>query len=216
MMKKAKNVPYSPRYKRTRYQRQLDLAYETKLYLEGWTQNDIALHMGEVRDYTLSQQAIANDLKSVWQEWRKEYIKNADEIKTKELARIDKIENELWQAWRRSQEKEEEIISEREDVTPTGVTQRKPNTPDAAMVRSRVRRKEKNRDGSMTFMEGIMWCVEQRAKILGLNAPEKHEIDWRVEAEKAGVNPDELHSDLVNQFVKAAQQGINKNAQTDD
>jgi len=83
--------------KRSRGQRDSDLTIVATSYLHGRTQSDLAQNLG------LSQQQIAYDLKVVRRRWLESSIRNFDEARAQELAKIDHIEAEFWSAWERSQ-----------------------------------------------------------------------------------------------------------------
>jgi hypothetical protein len=63
-------------------------------------------------------------------------------------------------------------------------------------------------DGGMTELgfrrikhaqDTIMWCIQMRTKIFGLEAPIK--VDWRFEAKKYGIDADLMYHTLVAQFA---------------
>lgn len=142
------------RAKRNPAQRDKDRATITELYLQGRTQVSIAELLG------VTQQQVSLDLKVIRCAWVKEAVRNFDELKARELSKIDNLELEYWSAWKRSQEdaevETEKAIGNKEE--PTRV--------------EKSRRKE-GRAGDPRFLQGVQWCIEQRCKILGLNAPAK-------------------------------------------
>ena len=46
---------------------------------------------------------------------------------------------------------------------------------DADDVKERTKKQTETQSGDPRMMDGVLRCVEQRAKILGLHAPEKHQ-----------------------------------------
>ena len=69
----------------------------TERYLEGSTQT-IAQKLG------VSQPTVSTDIKAIEKEWRCSALHNFDRCRGMELAKLDHLESEAWQAWRRSQE----------------------------------------------------------------------------------------------------------------
>ena len=65
-------------------------------YLSGKTQPEIAKLLD------VSQPTISRDLKYLRIEWIQSAIVDINEAKSKELAKIDVLEVEYWEAWRRS------------------------------------------------------------------------------------------------------------------
>lgn len=121
-------------------------------YLRGDHQADIA------RDLGLSQQQISYDLKIIRAEWLQSAIRNFDEAKAIELAKIDAVELEYWTAWKRSTEDKEITYSERSEKG------------------SKEGERREGQSGNPAFLDGILKCIERRCKLLGLDAPEKKEI----------------------------------------
>ncbi len=82
--------------KRKPTQRDKDLQITAELYLAGRNQYEIAEIIG------VSQGTISNDLKAIRVMWRERAVIAFSERKAEELARLDKLEREYWQAWERS------------------------------------------------------------------------------------------------------------------
>ena len=124
------------------------------LYLQGWTQHRIG------QEYGVVQQVISDDLHAVRAMWRESLIRNFDDARAQELAKIDRVELEYWEAWERSQHPAETTDTERDS---------------AGKSKASVRRV--GQSGNPRFLEGVERCIEKRCKLLGLNAPEKQEVD---------------------------------------
>jgi hypothetical protein len=161
--------------KRTRFQRELDLACITKMHLEGRSQYEIAAELN------LSQPAICRDLAEVRRRWREASLIDINEAKQRELARIDLLEREYWQAWERSQEDMIKTHSARDD-----------------REGDRVSVTREPRDGNPAFLSGVQWCVEQRCKILGIYEVAKLNLDWRSAVVEQGLDPGEVFEEMVN------------------
>lgn len=144
------------RAKRTYSQRIADLQVIGDLYCKGKSQHDIATEMN------LSQQQISYDLKEVHARWLKTAVKQFDVWVADELAKVDHLEREAWAAWERSRGERREITVEGAPAEGGGITPRK------------AKRMTYERDGDPRFLEKVQWCIERRAKLLGLDKPEKH------------------------------------------
>lgn len=122
--------------KRTVIQRERDRREIANLYLQGWIQADIAarLNESEDREYTLTQQMISYDLLRLQEGWRESALIDINEAKSRELAKIDRLEREGWSEWQKSH-----------------------GLPGAL--------------GDPRYLSVVQWCIEQRCKILGVNAP---------------------------------------------
>lgn len=107
-----------------------------QLYLQGWPQHRIGAELG------ISQATVSADLKVLQAEWLKSSLRNFDEARANEVAKIDRIEAEYWAAWERS---------------------RRP-------WKSRAKDEEPEpRDGNPSFLAGAERCVAMRCKLLGLD-----------------------------------------------
>jgi predicted transcriptional regulator len=119
----------------------------SRMYLSGITQAVIADRLG------IDQSTVSRDLKILQQEWQVARINDIDERKRQELAKIDNLELEYWDAWRRSQNDKETVI---------------------ARVKAGEKETTERREGQAgdpRFLDGVQWCINKRCELLGLNAP---------------------------------------------
>ncbi len=79
--------------KRTKKQRERDLATVASYYCQGLYQYQIAEKMG------LSQSQICYDLKVLHKRWMESSVSDFNQRKAEELAKIDNVEKEAWVAW---------------------------------------------------------------------------------------------------------------------
>lgn len=128
------------------------------LYLKGWLQSDIAIEIGA------TQATVSRDLKALRKAWLASTLIDIDKAKSRELAKIDRLEREYWDAWERSQEDKETQIDE---LRQEG---------DSPSERVKVQVKKEGQVGNPSFLDGVEWCIDKRCKIFGI-APDKHEVD---------------------------------------
>jgi hypothetical protein len=119
-----------------------------ELYVKGWFQSAIARELG------VSQPTICQDLKAVYKEWRQSSIRDFDELRERELQKLDLVEREAWAAWQRSQEPQES----------TKVVQ-------DASGGNREQQTVANSAGDPRFLEQVHKCIASRRALLGLDAP---------------------------------------------
>lgn len=155
-----------------RKEREAHLAKVSELYCKGMLQMDIAHQLGVVPSQ------IMYDMKILMARWKESQIQNIDERKIAELTRIDQLELTYWDGWARSLK----------DKRVTMLAKDKGQWPQ-----THTSIKKERRDGSATFLQGVQWCIEQRCKILGLYAPSKIDVEWKIRkiAEENGMDPDE-------------------------
>ncbi len=148
---------------RKHHQEEEDRLIISRLYLESRLQADIAAHLSELRDYKISQQLLSYDLKRISQRWIKEQIDNFDEMKARELTKIDQAERNAWEAWQKSRKKTRVVVTRG----------RKAKAQET--VERTVREEEKS--GDPRYLSVVLSCVQERCKLRGLYSPQKHEIN---------------------------------------
>lgn len=159
--------------KRNHEQRERDLEITARLYMQGWYQQEIADYLSNregdpTADYTLSQVTISKDLAEIRRRWLESSLVDMDQIKAEELAKIDRLEREYWQAWEDSRQ-----------VLET----RKLQSGDKGSSELLI---EAEQVGDPKFLQGIQWCIDRRVKIFGLDAPKRSE--QRIEERRAVVH----------------------------
>jgi len=143
----ARSVPSS------RLQIQQRRTTVARLYLQQRTQDEIA------RLVNVDQGTICRDLKALQAEWQRQRLDDFHQAKLRELARIDRLEREYWDAFERSCNERAQTVQER-STAPSGDRLK-------AATRTEVR------DGNAEFLRGVERCIEMRCKILGTFAAVK-------------------------------------------
>ena len=143
------------------------------LYLQGWLQADIA------KDIGVAQSTVSRDLVALHGEWKKSALLDFNEAKAQQLAKIDRLEREYWEAWERSKQgqKRTTVKGRGEGDEPT--TKEKSVTLDEG-------------NGDPRFLQGVQWCIDRRCKILGVDAAQKLDIGDLTIHYTGNVNPDDL------------------------
>ena len=174
--------------KRTPTQRESDLQETARLYLHGVFQADIA------KKLKVSQAQISHDLKTIRGRWLASSIVDISQVKAKELAKIDEVERQAYRGWHRSLKDAETKVKSAKGI--------------GNSVRTEAREESKGQAGDPRFLTIVVSCIDRRCKIFGLDAPTKLEVrDWRVDAQKEGVDVDSLFEDLVKAAMDRASEG---------
>jgi hypothetical protein len=171
--------------KRTKAQREADLAETARMYCSGYRQADIATVLD------VSQAQISLDLKAIFADWRKQRDGEITQWTNEELAKINALELEYWEAWRRSCADRKRVVKEQRKGPPATKGGTATQTSRAAVT-------EESMLGNPAFLGGVQWCIERRCKILGIDAPTKVAPTTPDGMNPyAGVPDDVLHAELV-------------------
>lgn len=128
----------------------------SRLYLTGRSQRKCAELLG------VAPSTICKDLATLQARWQASALENIDAAKARELARIDAMERAYWDAWRRSCRDKESETAEK--------------TTGGDGERTKAGKRREGQAGNPAFLAGVQWCVEQRCKLIGLEAPKRLEM----------------------------------------
>ncbi len=149
-----------------------------KLWAMGYPHEAIAKRVG------VSRPTITQDLLKLREDWRLSAVLDIDERKGQELAKIDTLEAEAWDAWRRSQKDFRKVA--RKHRLESGAETSQPLTGSEDSSAHTTDRKTETTEttyaqvGDPRFLDRIHECIAQRCKIIGLYAPVRTELDARV------------------------------------
>lgn len=132
--------------------REQQLAEVASRYVRGMSQWKIGQELG------VTQQQVCYDLKIVRQRWLESSLRDFDELKAQELAKIDDVEREFRAAWERSKNARQITSSKRKEGKD-------------ASTEAGIRKEEQV--GDPRFMDGVLKCIHMRCELLGLNAAKK-------------------------------------------
>lgn len=148
----SKRKPVSPRSKQHRDQGEARRALVAALYLDHYRQGEIARELG------VHINTVTADIKALREEWRAARLTNMDEIFAEQLAKLDQTEREAAAEWHRSKKDAEIQRTVRGPEGTTTTTERRGQCADPR------------------YREIILKCIAQRCKLLGLEPPEKSEV----------------------------------------
>lgn len=170
---KAKEDSTGP--KRTELQRDSDMAFVAERWVMSVPIRRIAQELNARnidRGYSLSHVQVYNDIKEIYERWKMDRIEFVDAKIDLELAKLDKIEAECWEAWERSKEGSRKTIIEGGEII------------NGSMSGGKLKSREvETTFGDTKFLDIIQKCIDRRAALLGLNAPAK-----KISAELSGLS----------------------------
>lgn len=145
------------------------LAEVSEMLLTGYSQVEIAAAFGVTRA-TIGKVVLALE-----REWIVRRHEAVDTHMGRQLAKLDRLEAEYWEGWRRSQT-ERAVKSSRQVKRNGGRSTIDANGNVSAITPTELTeaslRSETNL-GNPAFLAGIERCIQERNRILGLYAPEK-------------------------------------------
>ena len=158
--------------KRTAEQREIDILFCTRLFLQNVPYREMAKLLNEHNadrgfDYTISFQQIAWDMKELMQEWRDENKSNIDASVTKDLLKLEVIERECWQEWHKS----------KEDFVRTEIYDGKVSEGSREVTGGKVGRLvQETKGGDAKYFDTALKAMERRARLLGYDTPTKMDV----------------------------------------
>jgi len=144
----------------------------SRYYNKGMLQADIAVKL------QLSPATISNDIKHLQGRWLKRADRNFDKAKARELAKIDNLELEYWDAWAHSK-KDRQVVTKKAVKGDGKINARQEGTE-----------RSEGQSGDPRFLAGVQWCINKRCQIRGFDAPTEIRIPGAVKA-YIGISPDD-------------------------
>lgn len=132
------------------------------LYLQGRLQSDIAEKL------EISPATVSRDITYLQAEWIKSSLIDVGKRKSQELAKVDRLEREYWDAWLRSCEDAETATQKQKGKVTKAVGE---DGEFVAEQPAEISKTRKGQAGDPRFLTGVQWCIERRCKILGIDAP---------------------------------------------
>jgi hypothetical protein len=149
--------------KRSRAQIAWDRAFIEHATLRGANENQVTERLNALPDrpYTLSRSSIHADLTALRKQWEKETMTEIEAFVREELRGLRLQEDELWKAWTRSQLDAETI---RQKVQAHG---------EGALTPAEITKTKEGQCGNPAYMRLILDVRDRRAKLLGLDKPDR-------------------------------------------
>jgi len=167
--------------KRSRAQREKDLATIGDMLARRKTRQEILEAICAQYEFSLSPKTLSNDVREVVSRWRQEAFKNVASHLASQLATLDAQIRALWQAW---QESIGDHIEETEENTEDSYS----GANEQSYTRSKSKEKRTPRHGDLRIMSELSRVLDARSKLLGLNAPTRAHINWQEEARRIGID----------------------------
>lgn len=164
---KAKKLPGG---KRTQDQIDRDMQLCTNLFLHGNSYRFIADKVNERSrkegfDYQITHVQVFKHIKELLNQWKKERFENIDQYMSLQLRRLDKMEQEMWEAWEESKKGIQKTKLRGGEIKDSKVT-----------GGSVVFQSLETTTGNPQYMALLLKIQQERAELLGMYLPKKYEF----------------------------------------
>jgi len=154
-------------YESRRKMKEARLEIVAELYAKGKSYSKIREEvMARLGLKSYAKDTVAKDVKTLLKEWREARLEDTEEAVSLFLERNRKHYEETWDAWEKSK-----IVETTTKLPPIPA-----DAPEEAEQNVEISVTETKCPGEWRFMDLLTKIEDQRAKILGLYAPEKKEI----------------------------------------
>lgn len=133
----------------------------SEMYLRGTTLAMIGEQLG------VSQATVNNDLEACREVWREKMSQAFSQKKAEELAKLDTVEEEAWNGWRKSIVDREVMITRKEAVIAPKKQSRK-GGHRLVPIKETTEKSVFGQAGDPRFLEVISKVIETRLKIMGV------------------------------------------------
>ena len=148
-----------------------------QLYKRGYSYRKIREEvMTRLNLKAYSLRTVSKDVNQLLEEWRSTRIENFDHSVQLELARIDELIKEAWQAWDKSKEDYVQKSSKQKGTPSAKEEGDEDEKPEVLTISMEQSAREINQCGDPRFLDMIHKLLVERRKLLGLYSPEKREI----------------------------------------
>ena len=124
-----------------------------KLYVQGKSQDAIAAIISEQYKFSITRQQISIDLKEIRKQWLESSVRDFDALKSEQLAKIDYMESEAWDAWEKSKTNSKSVTRKQ-----------------GGKLSGEVTTKVESLTGNPAYLNIVDRCIERRCRLLGLDA----------------------------------------------
>lgn len=155
---------------RNKIQRENDKHLIKDFYLKGYNIRGIVEEINRLpgRPYRLCKSVVHSDIQEIQADLEANLSLEVKGHIARELAAIDKMEEVLWRAWEKSQQKLTK-------TTTATIGKKNPNNPNGAADIFHVNKSSsiEERDGNRGFLAEIRKLRDQRRQIIGLDQPKR-------------------------------------------
>lgn len=126
---------------------------------------------------TYSLRTVGKDIERCIEEWKaQQRIEDTEAAIHLELARIDDVCREAWEAWEKSKQDADKTRTKQTGVVPKGNGEDGEQSGEIQTVKVERTSEEQTNCGDPRYLDIICKCAMERRKLLGLYSPDKKEV----------------------------------------
>lgn len=126
---------------------------------------------------TYSLRTVGKDIERCIEEWKAQRrIEDTDAAIQLELARIDDVCRQAWEAWEKSKQDGDKTRTKQTGVVPKGDNGDNAESGEIQTVKVERTSEEQTNCGDPRYLDIICKCAMERRKLLGLYSPDKKEV----------------------------------------
>lgn len=190
--------------RRTDEQKERDKAIVSDLMLKSYPTREIAKHLNQITvadGYKVSHITVHKDAKKILEEWREQRSEMITNLVDREIAKLDMMEFEAWQAWEKSKGGRSRTKVRGGRIQNGQLVSSDPGSAERIM---------ENTQGDPRYMMIILQCMDKRRELLGYGAAKRVEHSGSVSISTVQLDEDGIKKEkermLANLLKK---QGIN-------
>jgi len=157
-----------------------------KVILRKGTQEKATEEIEKILGVKISRVQVSHYVKDLQKEWLANAQRDVEVIKAEEVAELDSLKGEVYEQWERSKLNAETTTTKLVGVDEVKSNKAKNSLDDEIedprdsklQVQTEETKKISGQSGDPRYIHNLIEISQQKAKILGLNAPEKLEISW--------------------------------------
>lgn len=178
-----------------------DKAIIAELMLKGYPTRKIAQHLNQVNiplGYTISHVTVYHHTKEILEEWRESRKEMINTIVEREVAKLDMMEFEAWQAWEQSKKGKSKTKVTGGRIVNGQIAESAPGTAERTIETT---------TGDPRYMMIVLTCIDKRRELLGYGAAKKVEHSGSITVGVASMDETEMNKErqrIEANFLKKA------------
>ena len=119
---------------------------------------------------------------------------DAEKMRQREVDRTYEIETEAWEQWDESIKDAERVVTKEAAIETEGIR--------GDLITTEIVTTREGQSGNPALLDKILKAMERRAKLLGLDAPEKLDVSQKSDVRVIGCKPEDVFKNALRKLNK--------------